>query len=166
MSIVEKRTMNKDKIMKALTLLHLNSDMNTKETEAIELLEQALGLTTKFYKGQPVLVKFHAGDIRKGWFSHMEFENYMVYFDRGKDTYQYDNCKPDLKAESLPNWIEHDNTAFLPEVPENSMTLVIFKEGSDAHSDFPNGLMRIDPYGVNGTPVARYAVIPLPEFLD
>ena len=127
-----------------------------------EKLKAALAPEPRFYKNQPVLVEASNGDIyRKFFHCYNEKAEFGAYFSvvnhPGSVSFDdFTNCKPDPDAESIINWIEHDgsNSGFLE---AKDAVIIVIK--NDGESDSNNESFYLDKN------IARYTIIPLPEYL-
>ena len=114
------------------------------KTKAIFLLEQALAPEPRFYRNQPVLAGDTEGTLIPHWIQSVDMLK------------AYRIVRPYLPAESLINWIEHDGTR---RPVETNLTWVDCVQSCGARWSGYAG-------DIAWSTVIRYAVNPLPEFLD
>jgi len=119
------------------------------------LLTEALAPPQRFYKGQPVLVSIQGIDWSKRTLLRIEdLSKSYAYMDTISQC--WDHCKPNLDAVSLPNWIEHDGSDHGRIVAKGAIINVIRTDGESYHHR--------EAFYLNDG-IARYCIIPLPEFL-
>ena len=150
---------NEDKVRKALEAAEGIND--SARADVIRLLKEMLPPEQQLYFQQPVLVRFNGFEWFPRYFSHMDGEVFHC-FEMGRTsrtatkttkTTSWKYCKPDLKAESLPNWIDHDGGEC--PVDPNVIVYVIYNSGT-THSGVAEGRYWKD--------VVKYFVIPLPKY--
>ena len=123
------------------------------DSKTVQLLEQAIAPTPRFYVGQPVLVETINLRTEKGILREIRDGFYCT------ENGAYSHCKPDPDAVSLPNWITPGPHVCSIECPENSYISWLNKN-EDVHV-----LDKNQPL-TGLTDVVQYCIIPLPEFLS
>lgn len=154
--------MNEQEVRKALKLAQQPKSMMD-DSHALVLiamtLEKALKIETKFYRNQPVLVR---NLDSQNWSVGRHFSGLnrdMLWSFVTTDGNKWGQCKPDPEAESIINWIEHDgdDVITIDFNPEKERLYWIRKDGEEGFIKNGQALL--------GKAIARYAIIPLPEFL-
>jgi len=142
--------------------------IGAKARESAKKVKAAMAPKPRFYKGQPVLVSQDKERWVKGHFdSYMKtpsgdtvgYQPFVVWHGEGT---RWHNCKPDPDAVSLPNWVEYDESQ--PDIilcPDNSF--IISQAISGSITQLKIGVDFRARISIN---VARYCIIPLPEFVD
>lgn len=140
--------MNENKIKLAIQLL------KGKEVAAdavVALLESAIAPEPQFYKGQQVLCSNNGKD----WTRHNILSIGLL------DSFTY--VKPDPKAASLPNWIEHDGSdgdGIEITITKKELLIVVHEDGQRGlFTSASSGMQLIDTTII-------YAIIPLPQFIE
>jgi len=121
------------------------------KTKAIFLLEQALAPEPRFYRNQPVLAGDTEGTLIPHWIQSVDMLK------------AYRIVRPYLPAESLINWVEHDGNNKSP-VQDDQLIVIQYRDGDVSGGKRLAGLRWTDTG--NSRDIVRYAINPLPEFLD
>jgi hypothetical protein len=152
--------MNEDKVRAAIMVLKSQKGGFEKlNKEVTDILEEALAPPVRFYKNQPVLVR----DFNGGWKKKLyhQFNNCLSHqctmYD-GTSPLNWKDVKPDTDAESIINWVEHDGSINQVATPLNSIVIIECNDGDVLYHENVSHI-NIDSF------IARYAIIPLPEFL-
>ena len=154
--------MDENKVKEALAKLEEEHVVNLEYAkslhEAKELLRQALAPKQRFYKGQPVLVRDYDD---AGWYLDILMDISMTEnapYECRNGTWR--QCKPDLDAVPMLNWIEHDGG----EMPVDGNTIV----NVTTKCGITTGGMAIEYGWKDGDcdgDIIRYAIVKLPEFI-
>jgi len=150
--------MKNDKVKQALSALNNWFGKSDELKVVINLLEEALTPEPRFYKNQPVLVRCNEGnDWVQAILRRIDHDGYLTHAGIG-----YQQCKPDPDAESIINWVEYtDEQPGIILCPENCQIISMAKTGRTTL--FASG---VDFRARLSANVARYTIIPLPEFLS
>lgn len=155
--------MDENKVKEALAKLEEEHVVNLEYAkslhEAKELLRQALAPKQRFYKGQPVLVRDYDD---AGWYLDILMDISMTEnapYECRNGTWR--QCKPDLDAVPMLNWIEHDGGA-MP-VAATQRILALLANGSEVYREACDFTWQKEsaPYSY----IKRYAIVKLPEFI-
>lgn len=150
----------KKKLLEMVLTVLNDPDITLSEriAQAGGLLEKYQKPSTKFYKGQPVLVR---GELDQRWVEAFYEERrevkgqpdkYLVKLGPGMNAQVWPVCKPDPNAVNVTNWIEHDGSM---KVLEGDFILIEHTSGKATTHLLRRSI---------GNLVKRYAIISLPEF--